>query len=169
MDPAHRKFALRMIPYGVHIVTAVDAAGRPVAATTHWVTQTSFEPPLVTVALPADGLAYAAIRATNVFALHMLGRDDAAEALAFAVRPAVLEGQTLSGWGFKPSRFSGLPLLDDAPAVLELAVRAVLEFGDHHPVIAEVIEAHVRLPEQERPDAMVLHLRELGETIFYGG
>ena len=144
MDPAHRKFALRMIPYGVHIVTAVDAEGQPVAATTHWVTQTSFAPPLVTVALPADGLA-------------------------FAVRPAVLEGQTLSGWGFKPSRFSGLPLLDDAPAVLELAVRAVLEFGDHHPVIAEVIEAHVRLPEQERPDAMVLHLRELGETIFYGG
>ncbi len=158
-----------MIPYGVHIVTAVDADGRPVAATAHWVTQTSFEPPLVTVALPADGLAYAAIRATNFFALHMLGRDDAAEALAFAVRPAMLEGQTLSGWGFKSSRFSGLPLLDDAPAVLELAVRAVLEFGDHHPVIAEVVEAHVRLPEQERPDEMVLHLRELGETIFYGG
>ncbi len=158
-----------MIPYGVHVVTAVDAVGRPVAATAHWVTQTSFEPPLVTVALPADGLAYAAIRATNLFALHMLGRDDAAEALAFAVRPAVLEGQTLSGWGFKPSRFSGLPLLNDAPAVLELAVRAVLEFGDHHPVIAEVVQAHMRLPEQERPDEMTLHLRELGKTMFYGG
>ena len=169
MDPAARRFALRMIPYGVHVVTAVDAAGEPVAATTHWVTQTSFDPPLVTVALPANGLAYAAIRATNVFALHMLGREDAAEAMAFTVRPAVQEGHTLSGWGFKPSRYSGLPLLNDAPAVLELAVRAVLEFGDHHPVIAEVVQVHVRLPEQERPDAMVLHLRELGETIFYGG
>ncbi len=158
-----------MIPYGVHVVTSVDAAGAPVAATVHWVTQTSFDPPLVTVALPADSLAYAAIRTTNIFALHMLGRDDAAEALAFATRPAVLEGKTLSGWGFKPSRFTGLPLLNDAPAVLELAVRAVLEFGDHHPVIAEVVQAHVRLPEQERPDAMVLHMRELGETIFYGG
>ena len=166
---ADRRFALRMIPYGVHVITALDAGGEPVAATVHWATQTSFEPALVTVALPAEGLAYAAIRATNAFALHMLGRDDAAEALAFAVRPAVREGNTLSGFGFKPSRFTGLPLLDDAPAVLELAVRAVLEFGDHHPVIAEVIQAHVRLPEQERPDEMVLHLRELGETIFYGG
>ncbi len=164
-----KRFALRMIPYGVHVVTALDAAGQPYAATTHWVTQTSFEPALVTVALPAGSALYAAIRATNTFALHMLGRDDAAEALAFAVRPAVLEGNTLSGWGFKPSLTTGLPLLNDAPAVLELAVRAVLEFGDHHPVIAEVIEAHVRLPEQERPDKMVLHMRELGERYFYGG
>ena len=169
MTPADRRFALRMIPYGVHVVTALDGSGAPVAVTAHWVTQTSFEPALVTVALPADGLVYAAIRATNAFALHMLGRDDAAEALAFTVRPAVLEGKTLSGWAFRPSRFTGLPLLDDAPAVLEVAVRAVLEFGDHHPVIGEVIQAHVRLPEQERPDEMVLHLRELGETIFYGG
>ena len=169
MQAEHKRFALRMIPYGVHIVTALDTAGNPYAATTHWVTQTSFDPPLVTVAFPAASAAYAAIRATNAFALHMLGRDDAAEALAFAVRPAVLEGDTLSGWGYKPSRVTGLPLLDDAPAVLELAVRAVLEFGDHHPVIAEVIEAHVRLPEQDRPDQMVLHLRELGERYFYGG
>ena len=164
-----KRFALRMIPYGVHIVTALDGAGNPHAATTHWVTQTSFEPPLVTVAFPADSALYVAIRATNAFALHMLGRDDGAEALAFAVRPTVLEGNTLSGWGYRPSRITGLPLLNDAPSVLELAVRAVLEFGDHHPVIAEVVEAHVRLPEQARPDEMVLHMRELGERYFYGG
>ncbi len=158
-----------MIPYGVHVVTALAADGTPVAATTHWVTQTSFTPPLVTAAFPPGSPAYAAIRATNLFALHMLGRDDGAEAMAFQTRPAVLEGNTLSGWPFEPSPRTGLPLLGNAVAVLELAVRAVLEFGDHHPVIAEVIEAHVRLPEHERPDAMILHMRELGETIFYGG
>ncbi len=169
MLASSKTFALRMIPYGVHIVTARDAAGFPYAATTHWVTQTSFAPPLVTVALPAASPIYAAIRATNAFTLHMLGRDDAAEALAFTQRPAEPRGATLSGWGVKPSPATGLPLLDDAPAVLELAVRAVLEFGDHHPIIAEVIEAHMRLPEQARPDEMVLHLCELGERYFYGG
>ena len=52
MDLVKRRFALRMIPYGVHVVTALDAAGGPVAATAHWVTQTSFEPPLVKVMEP---------------------------------------------------------------------------------------------------------------------
>jgi len=168
MNPADRKFALRMIPYGVHVVTAMAPDGTMAAATVHWVTQTSFEPPVVAVALPARGLAYAAIRASNLFALHMLGRDDAAEAHSFQTRDAVREGDTLSGWGFAQSP-SGLPLLDNAVAILECELRAVLEFGDHHPMIAEVVQAHVRLPEQERPDDMILHLSELGETVFYGG
>ncbi len=157
-----------MIPYGVHIVTSVGSNGVPVATTLHWVTQTSFEPPLVTMALPPDGLAYAAIRGNNRFALHMLGRDDAAEAFAFQTRPALLEGNTLSGWSFAYSR-SGLPLLDNAVAVLECTVRAVIEFGDHHPVIGEVTEAYRRLPDFDRPDEMILHMRDMGRTIFYGG
>jgi len=169
MLPSDRRFALRMIPYGVHVVTALDAQNAPVAATTHWVTQTSFEPPLVMVALKLGSPAYKAIRETNVFALHMLGREDAAEGLAFQRRPALHEGDTLSGWPYEVSKLTGLPLLGNAVAVLELVVRAVLEVGDHHPLIAEVVEAHVRLPEQERPDRMMLHLHELGEKIFYGG
>ncbi len=169
MRAEDRRFALRMFPYGVHVVTALDTANTPIASTVHWVTQTSFTPPLLMVALPVDGLAYAAIRATGVFALHMLGREDAEEALAFQSRPAIHEGDTLSGWPFEPSPLTGLPLLGNAVAVLELAVRAVLEVGDHHPLIAEPIEAHVRLPEQERPDEMMLHLRELGRGAFYGG
>jgi flavin reductase (DIM6/NTAB) family NADH-FMN oxidoreductase RutF len=48
-------------------------------------------------------------------------------------------------------------------------MRAILEAGDHFPVIAEVIDAHVRLPQTERPDAMALQLSEMGETIFCGG
>ena len=168
MDVSDKRFVLRMIPYGVHVITALDAAGSPVAATAHWVTQTSFEPSLVMVALPVDQPAYAAIRATNRFALHMLGKDDAGEGFAFQTRPAVQEGETLSGWGFSPGR-SGLPLLHNAVGVLECGVRAVIEFGDHHPFIAEVTGVHLRLPQQDRPDQMILHIAEMGRTIFYGG
>jgi flavin reductase (DIM6/NTAB) family NADH-FMN oxidoreductase RutF len=157
-----------MIPYGVHVLTAVDNNAAPVAATAHWVTQTSFSPPLITVAVRPDTLIYAAIRQTRRFAVHMLGKEDGAEALAFQTRPAILEGGTLSGWGFKVSE-TGLPLLHDAPGVLECTVRGVMEFGDHHPVLAEVTDAHLRLPEQDRPDKMILHLRELGGTFYYGG
>jgi flavin reductase (DIM6/NTAB) family NADH-FMN oxidoreductase RutF len=168
MDERTKKFALRMIPYGVHVLTSVDAGGAPVAATLHWVMQTSVAPPLVTVALRPDSAIYAAVRQSCRFALHMLGKDDAAEAFAFQTRPAIVEGNTLSGWGYKVSD-TGLPLLHDAPAVLECTLRGVLEYGDHHPVIGEVTQAFLRLPEQDRPDKMILHLREMGETIFYGG
>jgi flavin reductase (DIM6/NTAB) family NADH-FMN oxidoreductase RutF len=157
-----------MIPYGVHVLSAVGDGGSPVLWTAHWVMQTSFAPPLVTVAVPVGSMIYAAIRTTNRFAVHMLGKDDAAEAFAFQTRPAVVEGDTLSGWGFAWSK-SGLPLLHDAPGVLECTVRGVMEFGDHHPVMAEVTEVHLRLPPLDRPDKMILHLAEMGETIFYGG
>ena len=169
MNPAEKKFVLRMIPYGVHVVTTLDPHGACVASTVHWVTQTSFEPALVMVALPFGGQAYEAVRASSRFALHMLGKDDAGEAFAFQRRPAVREGDTLSGWGFTPSRHSGLPLLHDSVGVLECTVRAVIEYGDHHPFIAEVAHAHLRLPPQDRPDQMILHMSDLGRAIFYGG
>jgi flavin reductase (DIM6/NTAB) family NADH-FMN oxidoreductase RutF len=168
MTPEERRFALRMIPYGVHVVTALDAQGTIAATTAHWVTQTSFEPPLLVVALPHDGLVYAAVRHTQRFALHMLGREDAGEAFAFQDGVAVMEDGLLCGWGVSRAR-SGLPLLHDAVAVLECGVLAVLEFGDHHTIVAEVAEAHVRLPPLDRPDQMILHMKDLGETIFYGG
>jgi flavin reductase (DIM6/NTAB) family NADH-FMN oxidoreductase RutF len=168
VDSRKKTFVLRMIPYGVHVLTATDQSGTPMAATVHWVTQSSFAPPLITLALRPDSDIYAAVRHSRRFALHMLGKEDGAEALAFRTRPAIPEGDTLSGWGFKLSD-TGLPLLHDAPGVLECTVRGVMEFGDHHPVLAEVTDAHLRLPPLGRPDRMILHLMELGDTLFYGG
>ena len=46
MDPAAKKTALRMIPYGLYVLTAENADGQTAAATVNWVTQASFEPPL---------------------------------------------------------------------------------------------------------------------------
>ena len=48
MDDEHKKTALRMIPYGIYVLTAVDG-DTVAAATVNWVTQTSFDPPLVVV------------------------------------------------------------------------------------------------------------------------
>ena len=47
MNPEHKKTVLRMIPYGIHVLTANDGKGNISAATVNWVTQTAFEPPLV--------------------------------------------------------------------------------------------------------------------------
>lgn len=40
-----KKTVLRMIPYGIYILTADDAGGNVAAATVNWVTQSAFTPP----------------------------------------------------------------------------------------------------------------------------
>jgi 3-hydroxy-9,10-secoandrosta-1,3,5(10)-triene-9,17-dione monooxygenase reductase component len=174
VNRADRKRAMRMIPYGVFVVTAIDAAtGEAAAATVHWLTQTSFEPCLLMASLKAGDPVLRIIRATNRFAVNMLGKEDAGEAFAFD-RPTRLTGSLqdgtarMGGYGVMWGRHANMLLLA-AVAVLECEMRAILEAGDHHPVIAEVIDVHVRLPEDGRPDEMVLHQRELGATRFYGG
>jgi len=49
MDPDTKKMALRMIPYGIYVLTAKGSDGSIAAAIVNWVTQTSFDPPLVAI------------------------------------------------------------------------------------------------------------------------
>ncbi len=174
-----RTFALRMIPYGVFVATAIDAATQEAAAVTvHWVTQTSFTPPMLAMAVEQSHPVLALIKRTGMFALHMLGKEDKAEAITFArtqapanrvLRGSIADGTaSIGGYGATWGR-RGTLLLHSAVAVLECQMRAVLEAGDHFPVIAEVVETHVRLPKHARPDEMILHVRELGARYFHGG
>ena len=54
MDDNDKKTALRMIPYGIYVLTAEAPDGTVAAATVNWVTQTSFNPPLEEVGMKAD-------------------------------------------------------------------------------------------------------------------
>jgi flavin reductase (DIM6/NTAB) family NADH-FMN oxidoreductase RutF len=174
MNDSDRKFALRMIPYGVFVVTAANPATIQAAATTvHWLTQTSFSPCLLSVAIRADHPILALIRQTKRLAINILGKEDAPEAFTF-YRPAALTGSLsdgtakLGGWGAGWGRH-GTVLLQNAVSVLECNVHGMVETGDHFPIIVEPIDVHVRLPQDGRPDGMALHMKELGETIFYAG
>ena len=46
MDADTKKTALRMIPYGIYVLTAQAPDGTIAAATVNWVTQTSFDVPV---------------------------------------------------------------------------------------------------------------------------
>jgi len=54
MDAGMKKTALRMIPYGLYVLTAENKNGEITAAAVNWVTQASFEPPLLVVGVKAD-------------------------------------------------------------------------------------------------------------------
>ena len=95
MDADAKKTALRMIPYGLYVLTADDGAGTVAAATVNWVTQTAFAPPLIVVGVKTDSGAYAAIKRSKAFALNVLGKGQQGQAFAF-FKPAGPTARTFS-------------------------------------------------------------------------
>jgi flavin reductase (DIM6/NTAB) family NADH-FMN oxidoreductase RutF len=156
-----------MIPYGIYVLTAADDKGNVSAATVNWVTQTAFAPPLVVVGVKTDSGAYQTIKSARTFALNMLGKDQKSLAFTF-FRPADVSDGKISGQAYRKGT-TGAPLLVDAPGAVECKVTSIVEQGDHHIVIGEVIDAHLNKPPAGRPDAAILEMKELGDNVFYGG
>jgi flavin reductase (DIM6/NTAB) family NADH-FMN oxidoreductase RutF len=162
-----KKVVLRMIPYGIYVLTADDAKGNIAAATVNWVTQSAFAPPLVVVAIKADSGTYQTVKAAGTFALNMLGKDQKNLAFTF-FKPAAVSDGKISGQAFRKGA-TGAPILVDAPGAVECRVTDVIERGDHHVVVGEVVEAHLNKPFAGRPDAAILEMKDLGDNVFYGG
>jgi flavin reductase (DIM6/NTAB) family NADH-FMN oxidoreductase RutF len=167
MNSDAKKTALRMIPYGIYVLTADDGKGSVSAATVNWVTQTAFAPPLVAVGVKTDSHGYGIISATKTFALNMLGKDQKGAAFTF-FKPTEVKDGKLSGQAYHAGT-NGAPILDDAVAAVECKVVEIVQQGDHHIVLGEVVEAHVMKPPAGRPDAAILEMKDLGDNVFYGG
>ncbi len=167
MNADAKKTVLRMIPYGIYVLTADDGHGAIGAATVNWVTQTAFGPPLVVVAVKADSGAYKVVKSAGHFVLNMLGKDQKGLAFAFFKPADVSEGK-ISGQAYHRAA-NGAPILTEAPGALECKVTTIVEHGDHHIVVAEVTEAHLMKPPAGRPDAAILEMKDLGDNVFYGG
>jgi flavin reductase (DIM6/NTAB) family NADH-FMN oxidoreductase RutF len=88
-----KKAVLRMIPYGIYVLTADDAKGNIAAATVNWVTQSAFAPPLVVVGVKADSGTYKTVKAAQAFALNMLGKEQKNLAFTFFRPVDVSEGK----------------------------------------------------------------------------
>jgi flavin reductase (DIM6/NTAB) family NADH-FMN oxidoreductase RutF len=167
MDANAKKTALRMIPYGLYVLTAKGKDDAVAAATVNWVTQASFAPPLVVVGVKADSHPHPLIKESRAFALNVLGKDQGAMAFTF-FKPATREGQTISGepfhWGS-----TGAPILERAPAFVECRLVDSVERGDHSIFVGEVVEAGLAKAPEGRADDATLWLKDLGPNIFYGG
>ncbi len=167
MNADAKKTVLRMIPYGIYVLTADDGKGNIAAATVNWVTQSAFAPPLVLVGVKTDSGAYKIVKEARTFALNMLGKEQKGVAFAFFKPTQVSEGK-LSGQPYRKGT-TGVPILTDAPGAVECRVTATVEQGDHHIVVGEVVEAHLNRPPAGRPDAAILEMKDLGDNVFYGG
>lgn len=159
MDEQAKKTALRKIPYGLFVV-GVKRGDEVNASTITWLSQCSFNPPLVMVAMKVGTSAHEAIKSERVFSVNVLRRGQQDVAAHF-FKPAHRVGNKLGDYTYKTVR-TGAPILEDAIAWWECEVREVVEIGDHHVVIGEVVEAGVHDTE-----AAPLLLAETGW--HYGG
>jgi flavin reductase (DIM6/NTAB) family NADH-FMN oxidoreductase RutF len=167
VDPNAKKLALRMIPYGLYVLTSQAKDGRISAATVNWVTQASFEPPLVAVGVKADSAGHEVIKESHSFALNVLTKGQQQQAFAF-FKPAEREGDRLGGEPFTSGE-TGSPILSNAKAFVECRLVDTVERGDHSLFVGEVVNAELSAEPTGRPDDGTLILRDLGEKTFYGG
>jgi flavin reductase (DIM6/NTAB) family NADH-FMN oxidoreductase RutF len=167
MDANAKKTALRMIPYGLYVLTARGKDDTIAAATVNWVTQASFAPPLVVVGVKTDSHVHALIKESRAFALNVLGKGQQAMAFTF-FKPATREGQTVSGEPFRAGT-TGAPILEKTPAFVECRLVESVERGDHSIFVGEVVEVGVVKAPDGRADDATLWLKDLGPNVFYGG
>lgn len=167
MDPNVKKTALRMIPYGLYVLTAEGKDGSVAAATVNWVTQASFDPPLVAVGVKKDSGAHGLIKDAGNFALNVLGKGQNGLAFTF-FKPAERDGNSVSGEAFHAGS-TGAPILESTPAYVECKLVQTVEIGDHSIFVGEVVDAGISQQPEGRADDATLWLKDLGENVFYGG
>ena len=158
MDQEAKKTALRMIPYGLYVLGTTDGESINMAAI-NWLTQCSFQPPLLAMGVKRDSEAFRLLQQHGVFGLSILGTGQKDLAFAF-FKPTQVEGDTVNGYRFERTA-SGVPLLVDAPAWVEGRVTDIVDRGDHAVIVGEVTNAGVRR------ETAALTLQECG--VHYGG
>ena len=153
-----KKTLLRKIPHGVFICGVAE--GEEVNGfTASWVTQGSFEPPLVVMAVRADSTSNGMIQRTGKFSLNVLAADQKDLAAVF------FKPQKAVGGRFDAAPITlgdlGLPILDNALGAVECELVGQVAHGDHTVFVGEVKTATLHR------DGAAL---ELGSTGWqYGG
>ncbi|HEY53508.1 MAG TPA: flavin reductase family protein [Caldilineae bacterium] len=142
MNPEDRKHVLRMIDHGLFILGAGQGADA-VANGVTWLMQASFSPPLIMVAIRANGRLHDMVTRTGVFSVNVVGSDQQEMVQAF-FNSAEVQGDRMNGYVFEPGPATGSPLFPDTPAWFEARVQDTVKGGDHTVFVAEVIEAGVR-------------------------
>jgi flavin reductase (DIM6/NTAB) family NADH-FMN oxidoreductase RutF len=150
MDATAKKTALRLFTYGLYVQTA-KSGDEIVAGTVNWVSQASFTPPLVMVAVKKDSHLHGLVDRSGHFALNVLAADQQSIAQDF-FRPTQRAENTLNGHPFEAGPATGCPLLTELPAWVECRVTDTVDRGDHTVYVAEVVEAGVRNPQAKALD-----------------
>ncbi len=158
-----RRRLLWTFPSGLFVVGS-RAGERRNAMTLNWCTQVSFDPKLLAISVEKDALTHKLIEDGGAFAVCTIDREDRAIVRKFTKPVEVDEtASTLNGIPFHDAPVTGVPVLDQAAAFVECAVRNPVDCGGHTLFIGEIVNAVFQKPE----DTPVLRMEDT--RMSYGG
>jgi flavin reductase (DIM6/NTAB) family NADH-FMN oxidoreductase RutF len=148
------KTPLSQLSYGLYVIGTKDKEA-PHGMTANWITQVSFEPEIVALAIEKDSHTLALLEESRIFSVSILksGQKEIAGEFAKARRDR--------DFSFL-SKKTGAPILADAAAYLDCRVVDTHRAGDHVVFFGEVVDSGI-LDESAEP----LTLKETGWR--YGG
>ncbi|HVM32015.1 MAG TPA: flavin reductase family protein [bacterium] len=141
MNEDAKKKLLQMAPHALYVLTSQTPFDQ-VASTVSWLTQASFEPPLIMTAIRRDTDTYHVVHQSRAFVVNVLGKDQAAVAQKF-FKHAELKGEELSGERFERTKVLGFAYFPHLAGYLECRVTDEVDRGDHTVIVAQVVEAEL--------------------------
>lgn len=146
MDPQLKKQVLRTFTYGLYAISCAN--GEEVNAfTANWLSQVSFEPPLVAVSIENNTKSLPMILRSRKFIINVFrSSGESAEAhkkdREFAGqlgKSALKSPDKLEHIAYTPG-YGGAPILQDALAWVACEVKHSIEAGDSTLVVGEVVD-----------------------------
>lgn len=158
MDKTLKKKVLRKITYGVYILV-VESKGQFSAATITWVSQASFEPPLLMIGLKKSSNTYKLVNEAKRFSINILNESQKNMAASF-FKDTKYDNNKLNGFEIKIG-ITNVPVFIDVNSYFECELIKLIEVGDHDIIVAEIKNVE-NTSEQD-----VLNLKATGWN--YGG
>ncbi len=137
----------RTISCGVYVIT-VRHGDRINGMTAAWVTQVSFKPALVGVAIARQRYTYELIEASGIFCINAISKEHMQLAKDFGFKTGRKMDKFANVEYINTSK--GSPIIKSAYAYLECEVVQTVEMGDHLFVVGKVTDGAV-LHEHAEP------------------
>ncbi|HEX9130847.1 MAG TPA: flavin reductase family protein [Ktedonobacteraceae bacterium] len=136
MDPNLKKQVLRTFTYGLYAVSCA-AEGDVNIFTANWLTQVSFDPPLLAISVENNSKSLPMILRSRIFTVNIL-RSGERELAGKLGKSALKYPDKLADIEYQLGA-NGCPILDHALAWVACDVRHKVEAGDSTLIVAEVV------------------------------
>lgn len=149
--------ALKRMAYGFYAITSrhKDEVNFMVA---NWLTQASFEPQLIALALQKTSHTYGLIEKGKVFAVNIFNKEDQ-EAIKAFTKSRAKNPDKGKDTAYTEGAETGCPILEDAAAYVECKVVDKLETGgDHDIILGKVVGGGVQKPGEAAETLTLPHI-----------
>ena len=141
MDPQLKKQVLRTFTYGLYAVSCANE-GEVNAFTANWLSQVSFDPPLVAVSIENNTKSLPMILRSRTFVINVLRSGDR-ELAGQLGKSALKQPEKMNNVEYTLGP-GGAPILRNALGWVACEVKHTIEAGDSTLVIAEVVEVDMQ-------------------------